>query len=618
MCGIVGHVAIRGHEVDRTAVAEGMRRLAHRGPDGEGMATFEQACLGHRRLSIIDLRGSPQPWVSADGRYTLVFNGEIYNFIELRAGLEASGVRFRSQGDTEVLLELFIRYGPACLESLNGMFAFAVWDDVARALFLARDRLGKKPLYYAVCQSGLAFASEIRAVRAFAGIDTGFDQAGVHDYFAYQFIPGEKSVFSGIRKLPPAHCLSFIDGRLDLRRYWTPPRPEPSREDESALREELVALVDDAVRLRLRSDVPLGVFLSGGIDSALITSAMRRQGVVVQAFTIGFADHSYDESRTSAASARFLDVQHHVKTLEPEFEPILQDWLRAFGEPFADPSAVPTWYLCRHARDHVTVALSGDGGDELFAGYRRYRARQFLELYERLPHVVKWLCSTVVDALPEGEQYFARSPVKMFKLFLRMRERLAAAPGDVLPQVFSPEERQRLFAGNISVRCNDFVDSLGLRGLDPVTQMQLADLQTYLAEDILTKVDRMSMAHGLEVRSPLLDYRIVEFASRLPVGLKIRGNVQKWLLQEAFRERLPPATLGRRKQGFAVPLATWLRGRLRTLFEQACLDDLPEFLDGAYVRSLWEQQLKGGVDHGFKLWTLLVFCLWRRQLAEGG
>lgn len=618
MCGIVGHV-VKAGTPDTAAVRTGMAAMRHRGPDGEGIVDLPQVCLGHRRLSVIDIAGSPQPWQSADGRYTIIFNGEIYNYLELRSALEKKGFRFRSQGDTEILLAMFICFGRDCLAQLNGMFAFAVWDDQTKELFLARDRLGKKPLYYAITKDGLVFASEIQALRGFAGIDKTIDAQAVHDFFAHQFIGGQRSIYQDIRKLPAGHYMVYNGKSIRPIRYWSPPLPEKSVRKVGDLCEELRALVDDAVRLRLRSDVPLGSFLSGGLDSSLIVSVMKQAGVEVRSFTVGFQDASFDESAYAREVADYFSTIHRNRIVDIDAIASLNEYLNAFGEPYADPSAIPTGHLCRHTRQFVTVALSGDGLDELFGGYRRYYARQFTHWFQTMPAWLREDClAKALSLVPESDAYYGHNRLKQIRLLLRLAKAIDESPRDPLAQAFTSEERRRLIASDFGELCDfDYLTEFSLDDIDPVSQMMLADVNTYLVDDILAKVDRMSMHHSLEVRSPFLDYRIVEFACRLPVEFKIRGAVQKYLVRECYRDQLPEKIIHRGKHGFAVPLAGWFRGLLKSTFESVVLDtETPEFLNRKEIQHIWETHQAGRADNGFKLWCLLVFYYWyhRRYL----
>jgi len=622
MCGIVGHAVPSGCLPLVANVRAGTRRLAHRGPDGEGFVELPQVCLGHRRLGVIDLAGSDQPWVSGDDRYTLVFNGEIYNYQELRKELESLGVRFRSAGDTEVLMESYRRWGEGCLPRLNGMFSFAVWDRDKRRLFLARDRLGKKPLYYAALPQmrggGLAFASELSALSVFPGVRDSVDSQAVSDYFAYQYIPFDRTIFSGVHKLPPAHSLTWEAGQTTVTRYWQPPHPETSLlgnggANDGDLEEELRALVDDATRLRLRADVPLGAFLSGGVDSAIVVSSMQRQCADLHTYSIGFDDSTFDERVAARASAAHFGTQHHEQVFHLAPEKLLPRLVSSFGEPFADISALPTWHLCQEARTTLTVALSGDGGDELFGGYRRYLAGRWVDSYLRWPKHLRSLLHTLVARLPDSDTYFGKSRLKQLKLFLDFAQRHAASPRDCLPQTFSLNERFALLQPEmVPAADNDVISRFGLENLGQVERMMMADLQAYLCEDILTKVDRVSMDHALEVRSPLLDYRIVEFACRLPLHYKIRGSTQKWLLKKAFAERLPEHVLRGTKQGFAVPVGKLLREGMKSHFEDQLFmsGGINSLIRRNEVERLWRVHQSGKRDHGLKLWTILTFAHW--------
>ncbi|MFV1974771.1 MAG: asparagine synthase (glutamine-hydrolyzing), partial [Candidatus Scalindua sp.] len=570
-------------------------------------------CLGHRRLSIIDIERSIQPWTSGDGRYTIVFNGEIYNYIELRKELESSGYRFKTHGDTEVLLNLFIDRGYKCLEKLNGMFAFAVWDKSEKQLFLARDRMGKKPVFYSLLGDSFAFCSELVPLLSFNEIDKSLDLKAVQDYFAYQFIPGERSIYRGVQKLRPGHYLIYKNGRLVNDCYWAPPHSKYQSKTIKQASEELVDLVDDAVRIRLRSDVPLGAFLSGGIDSSIIVGTMKRIGADVNTFTVGFSETSFDESQVAAATAAFFGTNHRSKIIDITLPSLIDQYLTSFGEPYADPSALPTWFLCQYVQKYVTVALSGDGSDELFGGYRRYLAAGFVGSILRLPAWVRsQIIHRVINKLEVDDRYYGASYKKKIKLFGGMLKRFEETPRDYLPQTFTLSERKKLFKDSIgTVNIIDHENDFGLSGYDRVEKMILTDIRTYLSEDILTKVDRMSMAHSLEVRAPFLDYRIVEFACRLPLNMKINKSRQKIILREAYKNMLPKQISRMPKHGFSVPVGGWLKTELRPLFETTVLDVAdPDFIDGKEVHRIWSDHISAKADNGFKLWTILLFYYW--------
>lgn len=610
MCGIAGHIVNNGDTPDYDGVVRASNLLTHRGPDGNGIQSYPSACLAHRRLSIIDIAHSPQPWISSNNRFCMVFNGEIYNYIELRRELEKLGYHFVSNGDTEVLLNMYIHYGANCLDKLNGMFAFAIWDNQNRCLFIARDRLGKKPLYYSLTKSGLAFSSELNSLREINRTQKTLDNRALHDYFAYQFILGERSIFSEIKKLPPAHYMTYTDGNHLIKRYWSLPHPQEPHLNFNNLKEELCTLIDDAVSIRLRSNVPVGAFLSGGLDSAIIVSAMHKHGITANTYTIGFSQKSFDESDFARETAQFYNTIHHEKIISLENFEINQEILLHFGEPFADQSAIPTWHICKYTRELATVALSGDGGDELFAGYNRYRARQLLEFFNKLPKFIQQYISRIPAWKSDDGSYYGSSLIKKITLFLALNDRLKETPNDLIPQIFSASERRKLFSVDFAIKSHDSIKDFCLENIDAVTQMQLTDIQTYLAEDILTKVDRMSMSHSLEVRSPLLDYRVVEFACKLPLHYKIKHGSQKYILREAFRHRLPNQILTRRKQGFNIPITEWLRTFIKDKVEETIFSNNLPLFQRKYIQELWTQHQSRKNDNGLKIWTLYVFHLW--------
>lgn len=595
------------------------RALIHRGPDMEGVEAFHECVLGHRRLSILDLSETArQPMVSQDGMIALVFNGEIYNFRLIRAELEKKGYRFKTNSDTEVLLALYMAKQDRMLEDLNGMFSFAIWDDQEKRLFLARDRLGKKPLYYCFSNNLLCFASEIYSLRR--GVQTSWkiSENALFQYFLYDFIPSPETIFAEVKKLPAGHKAIFDRSGLVIERYWAPPLPDTTL-DYMKTREELRRLLEDSVRLRLISDVPIGTFLSGGVDSTLI-SAMVVQNASrrVKTFSIAFPGTSYDESRWSQTAAAALGTNHREFASDLDVEAIFPKMVRHLGEPFGDSSAIPTWNLAFHTRREVTVALSGDGGDELFGGYDRYFARRIQLLYELLPKMLRdYIIEPLIDKLPETTDYYGTSTIKKIKLFIRAFNRLKDDPCALVPQTFSKDQVARL----THIAYNPDTDACLLlarqyAGLDPVSAMMLTDIQTYLAEDILTKVDRMSMAHSLEVRCPLLDHRIVELACRMPVGFKLKGTGSKRILREIAKPLVPSAILTRPKYGFQIPLGEWLKGKLRSWAESILFDYSHRLLDRAFIVQLWDEHQSGKCDHAHRLWLILIFQEWYSQFSR--
>lgn len=618
MCGICGIVDFR--EMPRVPDVEKMTgALAHRGPDAEGVSSYASCVLGHRRLSILDLSDTAnQPMVTEDGMTALVFNGEIYNFRELRGGLESRGHRFRTRSDTEVLLALYCEKQASMLSDLNGMFSFAIWDEKKGQLILARDRVGKKPLYYSVNGERLSFSSELYSLVQDRSVPCDLSEQSLFEYLLYDFIPAPHSIFREVFKLPAGHMAIFDATGFTVKQYWKPPEPVGSA-DFSQQATALEELLSDSVTMRLVSDVPLGAFLSGGIDSTLIASLMQQQGAErVKTFNIAFPNTSHDESKWAAMAATSLGTEHREHPVRYDIEQVFFRMVRHFGEPFGDSSAIPTWHLCRHTREHVTVALSGDGGDELFGGYERYVARRYQVLYDLLPSSVrKRIVEPFIDRLPATTDYYGTSFTKKLKLFVQAAERMRENPDAVVPRTFSHAEVVRLTGMDYRVDADPVLAvARQWAGLDPVNRMMLTDIQTYLAEDILTKVDRMSMAHSLEVRCPILDYRVVETACRMPRSWKIDCRSTKRILRKAARGHVPDAILKRPKYGFQVPLGEWFKGTLRSWTEERLLEPLHSPFDTSFVRDLWQEHQQGRGDHTHKIWLLLFFHEWHRQLGH--
>jgi asparagine synthase (glutamine-hydrolysing) len=594
--------------------------MRHRGPDASGIHFDEDIALVHRRLSIIDLSSQGnQPMMSSCGRYSIVFNGEIYNFLELRQALEKAGTLFRSKTDTEVLLELFAAEGATCLGKLNGMFAFAIWDALDKKLFLARDRIGKKPLYYYTDGSGrFAFASEIKSILAIPGVPRDIDPTSVCDFIKYHYVPTPKTIFSNIFKLPPGHYLTLTEGQPPkIAEYWDVRFTGSSVASFSDSIETLLDLLRDSTQLRMIADVPLGAFLSGGVDSSAVVALMSAAGQgQVRTCSIGFDDKEHDESLYAREIARLFATEHHEYQVHDNIQNTVQLLPRFFDEPFADSSAVPTFHVSRLARQAVTVALAGDGGDEIFAGYDKYA----IELQENLarcflPKPVLRLINTVCS----GRQWpLARKAGSFSGSAL-----LDPARAFYRTNTWTDDTTAtNLLADAIKRQVNGYDPAEHtirhwntVRGADHVTCMLYTDLKTYLPDDILVKVDRMSMAHGLEVRAPFLDYRIIEFAATLPSHFKIKGNTQKILLKNAFARLLPQHILDRPKHGFTVPLDAWFRTELKSMTEHHLLHSQPlaVFFNVEQIRKLWDEHQAGKNNHGITLWGLLMFALWQRE-----
>jgi asparagine synthase (glutamine-hydrolysing) len=503
-------------------------------------------------------------------------------------------------------------------EELNGMFSLAIWDDRTKRFLLARDRVGKKPLYYSRRNSSLSFSSELGSLLQDRDVPRTLRDQAIFEYFLYDFIPAPHTVFADVHKLPAAHFAVFDSKGFHLRRYWRAPLPAESNHQESS-EQALQELIGDAVRLRLIADVPLGCFLSGGIDSSLITALMRRHASgKVKTFSVSFPGTSHDESGWSRMVAEFLNTDHGEYPVAYDIEDVFPKMVRHFGEPYGDSSAIPTWHLCKATRRHVTVALSGDGGDELFGGYERYLARRVQLIYDAVPERIRnGLIEPFVERLPATTDYYGTSLSKKLKLFVSACRRMRETPLAVVPRTFSRHEVSRLLSSDYQEDADPVIETARQWvGLDPVSHMMLTDLETYLAEDILTKVDRMSMAHALEVRSPLLDHRVVEFAARLPLRSKIRRGITKRILREVGRDYLPRAILRRSKYGFQVPLGEWFKGNLKEWARQGLMDQTHDLFDRSMVEEVWREHQSGRADNAHKIWLLLVFSEWYGQLDK--
>lgn len=622
MCGIAG---IIGNEAD--VKVETVRRMCqtivHRGPDDEGIYVNGSVGLGMRRLSIIDVAGGHQPVHNEDRSVWVVFNGEIYNFPELRPELEKRGHRFYTQTDTEVIVHLYEEYGADCVQKLRGMFAFAIYDERNRQLVLARDRLGIKPLYYAINNGRLLFGSEIKAILAAAPELEKIDPQGTLGYFHFGYIPDPLTAFTDIKKLPPGYVAEFADGKLATRAYWDLPQFDtrtPCSEEE--ILNELERLLAEAVQIRMISDVPLGALLSGGVDSSIVVALMARSsGKPVKTFTIAFGNEDYNEAQHARLVAERFRTEHHELLVEPNILETLEHLTHMLEEPFADSSMIPTFHVCQMARKYVTVALSGDGGDEFFAGYDRYRINYQRRFFEIIPSIIRRLYrERIYPMLPcgmYGRNFTYNVSLPSNERYLDM---LTFLPG--LDREFSIlTEDFRSLAQKSADPLDTFRDYFErVPVVDRLSCMQYLDAKTYLTGDILTKVDRMSMATSLEARVPLLDHVLAEYVTSLPPRWKLQGNKQKYILKKlAERLGVPPQVLYRPKQGFALPLGHWLRGELKEDLLNILLE--PRTLQRGYlqersVRNLLKEHLSGRRNHSGNIWLLLIFELWHRNFLE--
>lgn len=602
--------------------------LAHRGPDGRGIhrdVTEEGGvALGHRRLSIIDLAGGKQPLCNEEATAWLTFNGEIYNYRELRTELKAQGHRFRTDSDSEVIVHLYEQYGTGCVQRLRGMFAFAIWDQRRRRLFLARDRLGQKPLVYRCEQGRLLFASEIKALLQVPDVPREIDHVALDQYLTYGYVPHPRTIFEGICKLPPAHYGVFDQSGFTTQRYWAVDVQSESEETPSKLREQLREELSTAVRLRMRSDVPLGAFLSGGIDSTAIVGLMRESSSHVNTYTASFNNSKYDESRYAHIAADHLGTDHHQLCVEPDGLGILPKLIWQFDEPFADSSAIPTYFVSQATRQHVTVALTGDGGDELFAGYPRYRTVEQLSRFDRLPAGLRRLAATRLwRYLPAGAQ---GSVLRR----LRHRMEILREPPEERYRhwvsIFSPTQRAALHHPEQlrELRGSDgaeFVAGLmrAATGRSAGTRARLTDLGTYLPGDLLAKVDVTSMACGLECRSPFLDHHVVELACSLSFRLLCEGQGEKPFLTSALADKIPPSLRSRGKMGFCVPLDQWFRGDSLPFIRETLLSGdafVASYFRRSAIERLLAEHVSGDWNHGDRIWSLLFLERWHQMYIQ--
>lgn len=634
MCGICGLIRFDGAPVAQSALVSMAAAIAHRGPDDSGVWTSGPVGLGSARLAVIDLSpAGRQPLATENGDVRIVFNGEIYNFLSLREEAVKRGHRFRSRTDTETIAHLFEERGIECVHLLRGMFALAIWDGRSRELWLARDRLGKKPLYYFRDENRLVFGSEIKSILACPDVPRRLDRRALPLYLTYGYIPAPQTIFTGIRCLPPASWLRVKDGQIDERNYWTPPMPAEAAPDSvrpsRSERDWAAALLDqlrEAVRLRLISDVPLGAFLSGGLDSSAVVALMvEAQGGAgserVKTFAIGFGgEPSYDETAPARTVANYLGTDHREFVVEPQAVDLIPKLVWHLDQPFGDSSAVPTYLVSKLAREHVTVALTGDGGDELFAGYERFHAARLARHYRRLPEFVHRGVMAAARRWPQGTGY---------RDWGRRLLRFANAAGRPLP------ERYLSWVGIMPAdQANDLLQEQGADesaaahfanyfraddGGDPLPVLLDVNLRSYLPDDLLIKTDRMSMAASLEARSPFLDHVLVEFACGMPASLKLKGGVGKYILRRAFEGRLPPEIIRRRKHGFGVPVGRWFRASLREYLTEMLLSR--RAAERGLVRpeaaAQWvSEHLSGQRDHGQALWALLMLEVWCRSFLD--
>jgi asparagine synthase (glutamine-hydrolysing) len=617
VCGIAGVAARdRIRDEDPALVDRMLRTLAHRGPDDHSVHAEDRVVLGSRRLSIIDLAGGRQPLTDESGGIQATQNGEIYNYVELRADLEARGHRFRTRSDTETLAHLYEEHGPGFVRYLRGMFAVALWDARESRLVLARDRLGKKPVYWRFADGRLTYGSEIKALLEDPSVERVVDRDALAAYLQYQYVPAPRSILQGIHTLPAAGVLVWEGGEPRVERYWMPdfePKTTASFEDDV---DRGLELLQEAVRLRLRSDVPVGVFLSGGMDSSVVTALMAQASAEpVRTFSIGFANETFDELPYARAVAQRYGTIHTEEVVDLDALALLPKIVEAYDEPFGDPSMVPTFRVAQMAAQHLKVVLTGDGGDESFGGYSRYRVNRIFGSLDVIPRPILRAAARTgrVVTAPLG----ARS---------RLRRRLRAAddlfglpPDDRyvrIMTILSTGDRTRLMPDRNGAASAELLDVLRSGPADPIDRMLRADLLTYLPDDLLVKMDRATMANSLEARAPLLDHQLVEFAARLPVDRKIDGATTKVLLRAIAKRLMPEDHVDRPKMGFTPPVGDWFRGDLGTHFRETVLapdSASRDHLDTALAARLLSEHQAGSAEHEHQLWVLLMFELWARR-----
>lgn len=622
MCGISGVLYFDGRLADENVVRQMSDVQRHRGPDESGVHIGPGVGLGHRRLSIIDLSSGQQPLCNEDGSVWISFNGEIYNFKELNLELTERH-HFRTKSDTETIVHLYEEFPSRFIEKLRGMFAFALWDGARKTLILARDRVGKKPLYYYIDHEKLVFGSEIKAILQHPDLTLGVNDFAVCDYLSLGYIPAPKSIYRQIHKIQPGHFLEVRNGQVREQEYWDLRFCVQEGLSVEEWTERFVAEFRDAVRIRLMSEVPLGAFLSGGIDSSAVVAMMSE--VVshpVKTATIGFQEDAFDESGFARQVAKHLNTDHYERVVTPDKINAIETLVWHYDEPFADSSALPTYYVSQVAREHVTVALSGDGGDENFAGYRRYHFDyQENRLRSVLPLVVrKAVFGPLARVYPKMDwaprvlrakstfQSLAHDPVEGYF------ETMSTFRGYEKPLVLSDSLKARLGDYQTVEVFRHHYQRAGTE--DSLSRLQYLDIKTYLADDILTKVDRASMANSLEVRCPLLDHRLMGLAASMPSSLKLNGRIGKFILKKAMEPRLPAEVLTRTKMGFGVPLADWFRSGIRDYARKHLVEREDPYLSTAFVCKMWEQHQSGLRDRSTQLWNVLMFRLWLQRFND--
>ncbi len=626
MCGIVGIVRNDRSDIDQNVLMQMCEAIRHRGPDDDGFYVNGPVGLGMRRLSIIDLAGGRQPIHNQDQTAWIVFNGEIYNYRQLRDQLEKLGHVFYTNSDTEAIVHAYDQYGADCPKHLRGMFAFAIWDERTQELFLARDRVGKKPLLYAHVNGQFVFGSEFSALLRHPSISKDIDHEALHHYLSFMCVPAPLTAYRNIRKLEPGHSLRWRKGEINIQQYWAPDFSNKLQISEQEAGDRAIEVLRDSVKVRLMSEVPLGAFLSGGIDSSAVVALMSEESSEpVKTFSIGFEEQDFSELHHARRVAEHVGADHHEFIVRPDALEVLPTLVEHYGEPYADSSSIPTYYVARETRKHVTVALNGDGGDECFAGYERYAAMRLAERYRRMPHIMReTVIKQMVNLLPSSE--LRRSRVRDVKRFLNAA---SLAPVERYLQwvtVLDRKKKAELYTDEMLNQTSQFDPASLLspwfvraNGAGVVDASLLADTMTYLPNDLLVKVDIASMAVSLEARSPFLDHHVIEFAASLPENLKLRGLTTKYLLKRVLKRLVPVENLNRPKMGFGVPIGHWFRGDMQKFLAEVLFSE-KALGRGLFkrdpVKRMYDLHVRGEQDYAPQLWTLLMLELWFERFID--
>jgi asparagine synthase (glutamine-hydrolysing) len=626
MCGIVGKVNFNGEPVEKSLLKRMADTIVYRGPDDEGYYSAPYIGLGQRRLAIIDLRSAAAPPLSnEDGSAWVVFNGEIYNFKELRSELIEKGHKFRTASDTEVIVHLYEEYGVECLHRMRGMFAFAIWDAKNKLLFAARDRVGKKPFNYTKTRSSFVFGSEIKAITADPTIRRTPDYSALDSYLRWQYVPSPRTAFAGISKLPPGHYLTCdVEGNLNICQYWSPPCSTKTSLPKEEIEQELLRILRESIRLRMVSDVPIGAFLSGGIDSGTTVALMAMESSApIKTFSIGFEEEKFNELPFAKMLAERYGTEHHEFTVRPSAADVLPLLVHHYNEPFADPSALPTYYVSKMTRQHVTVAISGDGGDESFAGYVHYRKVMQWAKFDGIPATLRSAIFNSMDALtPAG--HHVNAVAKMSKA-LRMAGAQLPDRYRQYMSILKDQERDYLYTDHFRHLAGEslpvqVVEELPWHeDMDSIDWMMRHDQSHYLPDCLMVKTDIASMANSLEVRCPLLDHHMIEFAATIPSHMKVNSSGGKAILKSAVKDLLPESTFNKPKTGFGVPVSAWFRGDLAPFLKDILLSESAEkreLFHQKQVHRMVEEQLSGARDWGNRLWAFLILELWFREFID--